>query len=295
MKNLSYQQRKNIRGYGFISVWIIGVIIWFIIPAINSLEYSFRNVNPNNENMLGEWKGIDNYIYAFSSDAYYTQRLWESLKETVIMTPITVIFALFIALLLNRKFKFRNFAVSVFFLPVIIASGAVYNIISGDISKTSTDNSIQFSSMLSGNISESLSEITGFYGADTIIETAEMISSEIINLVWYSGIQIVIFMAVLQTIPQSAKEIAIVEGATEWEFFWKITLPYISPAITANTIITAINTFTVQNNQVIRRILDMQSEWYYGRASAMAWSYFIIILIFTGILILIFRNIFRWE
>lgn len=281
MEKMSYKQKKRHKGYIFISLWLIGTFLWFVIPAVNSVQYSFRKVNPA-DNTLGEWNGLKNYMYAFTSDAYYTQYLWESFWQTVLSVPLIVILSLFIAVLLDNKFRFRNFAVSVFFLPVIIASGPVYKIISENISKAGEQNSWIFFS----------NEI---YAGNSVVGFLQSASSEIINLVWYCGIQIIIFLAVLQTIPQSAKEIALVEGATRWEFFWKVTLPYISPAVISNMIFTAVNTFTFQDNKVIKRIIDMQSEWNYDKAAAMAWSYFILIMIFTSILILIFRKLFVWD
>lgn len=295
-KQLTYQNKKNLRGYGFISFWLAGTVLWFIIPALNSIEYSFRNVNPNNKNMLGEWTGLKNYIYAFTSDALYMNKLQESLKETAMLTPLIVIFSLFIAVLLSQKFKGRNFASAIFFIPVIIASGPVYNIISGDISKSGTDSGAEFSSMFRTDIIGDFFETMGIYNLNSsFVGIIETVSSEIIGLVWYSGIQILIFLASLSTIPQSAREIASIEGATAWEYFWKVTLPYISPAITANIVFTSINTFTYQDNGVISRILDMQAEWNYGIASAMAWSYFLAVLIFTGILVLIFNKFLKWD
>ncbi|MGN0604985.1 MAG: carbohydrate ABC transporter permease [Oscillospiraceae bacterium] len=286
---------KNIRGYGFTALWAIGTFIWFVIPALTSLGYSFRKVNPN-DRMTGEWLGIKNYIYAFTEDGVYTEKLFDSLCETILVTPLTVIFSLFIAVLLNRDFRGKRFVSAIFFLPVIIASGAVYEIISGDISKAGAESGIQFSSMFSADIDEEFFRAMGIYDlAPSLISLIENISERIIGLIWYSGIQILVFLLVLRTIPPSAREIAYIEGATEWEYFWKVLIPYVQPAIIANTVFTAVDTFTHQDNAVIRRILDMQAEWNYGKASAMAWAYFFAVLIFTAVILFIFSRIFRWE
>ena len=109
-------------------------------------------------------------------------------------------------------------------------------------------------------------------------------SDNIFGIVWNSGIQILIFLAALQNIPVSAKEAAQMEGATAWEYFWKITLPYVSPMILACFIFTIIDSFTDPNNVVMGRILDLQSDWQYGPASAMAWVYFAIVLAAVGII-----------
>ena len=112
---------------------------------------------------------------------------------------------------------------------------------------------------------------------------------------WSSGIQILIFLAALQNIPVSAKEAAQVEGATAWEFFWKITLPYVSPMILACLIFTVIDSLTAPDNLVMGRVLDMRSEWQYGYASAMAWVYFSIVLAAVGLITLLMNRFIYYE
>ena len=96
-----------------------------------------------------------------------------------------------------------------------------------------------------------------------------------------------IFSAALQNIHPSVREAAEVEGATAWEFFWKITFPYVSPFILANFIYTVIDSFTSPMNTVMARILDMKSQWSFGYASAMAWIYFAIVLGVIGLVSLV--------
>jgi len=136
---ISYRKKRSLRGYAFISVWLLGTLLWFIIPVISSAGYSFFEFNPSDRNAERQWQGLDNYIYAFTADASYSEYLWKSVRETAVMTPLIVIFSLFSAVLLNHKFKGRSFAAAVFFIPVIVASGPVYNIISDDIAKAVTE------------------------------------------------------------------------------------------------------------------------------------------------------------
>lgn len=286
-----YRRKRSLRGWAFISVWLLGTLLWFIIPVISSAGYSFFEFDPSDRNSAKYWQGLDNYIYAFTADSSYSENLWKSVGETAVMTPFIVIFSLFCAVLLNHRFRGRNFAAAVFFIPVIVASGPVYNIISDDIAKAVTDRSVS-------DIYEKFLIAAGIYDINSsFLSLAEKLSAQAAELIWYSGIQILIFTVSLSMIPESAEEIACIEGATRWEYFWKVEIPYISPAITANIVFTVINTFTYQNNKVIRRILDMQAEWNYGKASAMAWSYFIIVLLFTGLFLMVVRKIFsrKWE
>ncbi len=141
-----------------------------------------------------------------------------------------------------------------------------------------------------------LFEVLGIYGLSDNMQTmVETVSNNIFGIVWNTGIQILIFLAALQNIPTSAKEAAQMEGATAWEYFWKITLPYVSPMILACLIYTVIDSFTSTDNLVMGRVLDMQSDWQYGYAAAMAWVYFIIVLAAVGIITLILNRFIYYE
>ncbi len=129
----------------------------------------------------------------------------------------------------------------------------------------------------------------------TFTEVLTEITSDILNLVWKCGIQIIIFLSALQGIPSSAKEAAAIEGATAWEFFWKITLPYISSMILVNIVYTVIDAFIDPTNKVMERLLSVQSEWKYGYSAAMAWSYFGIILIALGIIFWIMNKLVWYD
>ena len=161
---------------------------------------------------------------------------------------------------------------------------------------TGNSDASQFSTMFSTDLLGELMEFLGIYGiSDSMQTTIEMVSDNIFGIVWNSGIQILIFLAALQNIPVSAKEAAQMEGATAWEYFWKITLPYVSPMILACFIFTIIDSFTDPNNVVMGRILDLQSDWQYGPASAMAWVYFAIVLAAVGIITAILNKFIYYE
>lgn len=293
---MPYEKRKSLYGYGFIALWLIGTIKWFLIPLITSLKYSFETVTPATGGVQEAWVGFQNYVYAFGVDPNYSKYLVTVLKDTAIKTPLIIIFSLFVAVMLNQKFKGRGFARAVFFLPVIIATGPVYAIISGDMSSSGSSDASQFSTMFETDLVGELLEFIGIYGiSDTVTETIQSITTDIFSLVWNSGIQILIFLAALQNIPVSAKEAAQMEGATAWEYFWKITFPYVSPMILANLIFTIIDSFTDTSNSVMNRILEVQSDWKYGEAAAMAWSYFAIVMVAVGIITVIVNKFIYYE
>lgn len=295
-RKMPYEKRKSLYGYGFISLWLVGTIIFFIVPLLTSLYYSFNEVTIDAGSTITKWKGLANYDYVLNVDENYTDYLIDTLLETLWKTPLIIIFSLFIAVILNQKFRGRAFARAVFFLPVIIATGPVYSIINGDMQSTGNSGAGQFSTMFSTDLVGELMQFLGIYGLSDQMQTLiTTVSDNIFGIVWSAGIQILIFLAALQNIPVSAKEAAQMEGATAWEYFWKITFPYVSPFILANLIFTVIDTFTSPTNSVMNRILDMQKDWKYGEAAAMAWIYFGIVLFAIGVITAIINKFIYYE
>ncbi len=302
---LSYERRKALYGYGFLALWLVGTILFFLIPLGKSLCYCFMDNNslkPDVGGMREAWLSISdfgwlaNFRYVFVQDPYYKQHLISVLKDTLLTTPLILIFSLFIAVILNQKFKGRGFARAVFFLPVIIATGPVYNIINGDIAATGADSGAQFSTLFETDIVDELLEFLGVMNiSDNLSSVINTVTTNIFGLVWNSGIQILIFLAALQNIPPSAKEAASMEGATAWEYFWKITLPYVSPMILANFIYTIIDAFTAADNSVMARVLSKQLDWDYAYAAAMVWSYFLIVILALAITVGIINRYIFYE
>ncbi|MBQ7008022.1 MAG: sugar ABC transporter permease [Ruminococcus sp.] len=291
MKKKSYEKRKELYGYGFVSLWIIGTVIFFLIPIVKSLIYSVSDVTIGEKSLATSFTGIENYYNALFSDRKYSSVLWSTLKETIWKTPLILIFSLFIAVLLNTKFRGRTFFRAVFFLPVIIASGPVYSIISGDMADTGNMNAEQFSTLFSNNLLGELLQFLGIYGITENMNTyITLITDNIFSIVWSSGIQIIIFLAALQNIPVSAKEAAVIEGATSWDYFWKITFPYVSPFILANFIFTFIDAFTNPTNAVMKRIFEIRNDLNFGLSAAMSWIYFGVVLAVIAVVTLISRK-----
>lgn len=288
---LSYETKKKLYGYGFISIWLIGIIWLFIFPLITSLQYSLSEtaiVDKKTALTVGMTTagiylnpiGFQNYIDAFQKDRNFVPVLSESLLDILPKTIIILIFSMFIAVILNQKFRGRTLARAIFFLPVLIATGPVISVINGDlVAQQGVASAAQFSSLFKTDL---VSELLTFLGISNISQTFanEMsdMASSVFNLIWNSGIQILIFLAALQNIPTSAKEAASMEGATAWEFFWKITFPYISPMILANLIYTVIDAFVDPDNKVMEIVLQQPENFRHGYGAALAWIYFAIII-----------------
>lgn len=294
---LSYERRKGLYGYGFIAIWALGTIYFFILPFIESLIYSFNKTEVNQGGMKMEWIGLKNYRNAFRKDQDYSKALVEMLQSTVLRTPLILIFAIFIAVILNQKFKGRTFARAVFFLPVIIATGPVIDIINGNMDQGGfSGGAEQFSTMFEANLVDQLLNFLGVYNiSDTLTETLNTLITDIFDLVWNSGIQILLILSALQGIPLSSKEAAQIEGATAWEFFWKVTIPYISPMILASVVYTIVDSFVDPQNSVMSIVLNKASNWEHGYSAAMAWAYFAIVAVFLAIVVAFINKFVYYE
>ena len=294
---IAYEKRKSLYAYGFLAIWIVGTIYFFLKPLLVSLWYSFNVTAVELGHMKTTFNGIGNYIRAFREDTDYTEALIAILGQTLWQTPLIIIFSIFIAVILNQKFKGRTFARAVFFLPVIIATGPVITIINGDMDTSGySGGAEQFSTMFETDMTGALLSFLGVYNiSDKVTDMISTVTSNVFNLVWDSGIQIIIFLSALQNIPYSAKEAASIEGATAWEFFWKITIPYISPMIVTNLIYTIVDSFIDPANGVMKLVLAEASDWEHGYSAAMAWSYFIIVIIALCIVLPILNKFVYYE
>jgi ABC-type sugar transport system permease subunit len=294
---LSYEKRKGLYGYGFIGLWALGTIYFFIAPLIMSLIYSFNETAVEVGGMKMKWIGMKNYVNAFRKDQEYTLALVDMLKNTALRTPLIIIFSIFIALVLNQKFKGRTFARAVFFLPVIIATGPVMDIINGNMSTGGySGGSEQFSTMFEANLVDQLLNFLGIYNiSDKLSNIINSLTTDIFNLVWNSGIQILLILAALQGISPASKEAAQMEGATSWEFFWKITLPTISPMILASVVYTVVDSFVDPGNKVMTIVLNKSTNWQHGYSAAMAWAYFAIIGVCLAIIVAILNKVIYYE
>jgi ABC-type sugar transport system permease subunit len=295
-RNLSYEKKKGLYGYGFLAVWMFGCLLFFAGPLVESLYYSFNYVKPIEGGLEISRAGLENYRRAFLFDPGFRQNLVEALRSVGMRLPVIIVFSMFAAVVINQKFKGRTFARAVFFMPVIIATGPVYAIITGDLATNGNDSAEQFTTMFEADMLDQLLEFVGIYGfGSSFTEFLSEITSGILNLVWACGIQIIIFLSALQGIPTSAKEAAAIEGATSWEFFWKITLPYVSPMILVNIVYTIIDTFRDPTNPVMERIQAVHSAWEYGYSAALAWSYFAVILVALGVIFAVMRKFVWYE
>lgn len=297
------QRKKAVRGiealksrYGYICIspWILGLIVFFIVPIFQSIIYAFCKVTLLAGGMKTNWVGLTNFRYIFGQDASYTDNLGSSVGSFAYSFPIILILSLVLALLLNQKFRGRVFFRAIYFLPVIIASGVVLGTIIGDTNVSSTANTEESITANMINVSE-LIEWVGL--PEKIGEYFTSAISSIMNLLWNCGVQIILFIAGMQSIPDLYYEVSKVEGATKWEEFWFITLPSLSRVITLVTVYTLVELMTSQTDKVMKQAYTFMSSQDYGNSSAMLWTYFLIIGAIMAILLFAFNHFCakKWE
>lgn len=289
-KHKDLQTKKAITGYLFISPFIIGFIAFMIVPLFESLQMSFSNVvvGIGNGGFLMEFIGLNNYKKAFTVDPEFNRMLTDELSRMALHVPTTLIISFFMALLLNQNFKGRGLVRAIFFLPVILSSGVLVGLEFNNSLLAGMADYIQNNTQTS-SITAVLEDILSNSGFGTrFLDMVFGIVNSVYDVVIASGIQIIIFLSGLQTISRSMYEAATIEGCTSWESFWKITLPMVSPVILVNLIYTIIDFFMRTDSEVMTKISEtMIAKMDYGFSSAMAWSYFVavllIITVFSGI------------
>lgn len=268
---LSYEKRKSLSGYVFLSPWLIGAIFFLVFPFVFSLILSFSEIKDNDFAQLS-FIGFANFKRAFVSDVDFLPMFYETIIDTVVNTPMIVIFSLLMAIFLNCNIKGRGFFRSVFFLPVLLGAGYVMQQLLG---ANVQDDTMQLARQVL--IPEALQQYLGpeFTG---YINT---FFSSITMVMWGSGVQIIILLAGLQGISSSLYEAARVDGATEWEMFWKITLPMTAPIMLLAIVYTIVTSFTKSSD-----IVDYITKLSFGTdipqfaySAALGWIYFIFVLL----------------
>ena len=288
-KASSLDARKSRAGWLFVLPFIIGFVIIYAPIVYDSILYSFTKINiVTGGGFRLTWVGLENYQEALFVDATFVQTLTAGIQQLIFDIPAIVIFSLFMAVLMNEKMVGRAAFRAIFFIPVILSTGLI-------------DKIDQQNQMLS-YMSDTSSMDMGDGGSDTtnqIISSMDVqrlfqnmvIGEELLNyvvglvndiygIVNRSGVQLLIFLAALQSISPAIYESCQIDGATTWETFWKITLPMISPMILVNTVYTVIDSFTSADNQVMTYI-DQVYDQPSGNvlSSAMSWMYFIIVMV----------------
>ncbi|MCR8659636.1 carbohydrate ABC transporter permease [Paenibacillus endoradicis] len=286
LNKMSLYRKRSMLGFFFIGPWLFGIIFFYMSPLIQSIKFSFSKLQIQSEGYSLLPVGFENFRSALFVEATFNRILTSSVWEMILSVPMILFFSLFSATLLNQKFRGRIVARAIFFLPVILASNAI----------ASAEQSGLISLIGSATYVEEMQGSLSSYNVTSIVymlldigiplSYADYIVTAILqiySIITSSGVQILIFLAALQSVPSSMYEVAKMEGATSYESFWKITFPMVSPLILTNIIYTIIDSFSGSpiTNLIYSTAFETQN---YGLSAAMSWIYTLVVTIFLAII-----------
>lgn len=278
-------------GYRFITPWLIGQLLFVLVPIISSIGYSFSTVSILSGEVETVFNGIGNYRDMLKDNPLYVDNLRDAVGSMFTSLPIIVSLSMVMALILNQKFRGRLVFRAIFFLPVIIASGVVMYVLSDDAL------GVPLFSMSSGVEYEygGVIDFNAILGDLQLPTQISKLFSEylgnVFGLIWSCGVQIILFLAGIQGIPEQLYEVSKIEGATKWEEFWYLTVPMLKDVILLVLVYTMITLFTAVDNPVMEQAYSiMQDSQVYDVSSAMLWGYFVIVGVVMGIVLLLYNQ-----
>ena len=274
-RRMSLTTQRTIEGYFFVAPWIIGFIIFLAMPLARSFHLSFNELQATSLSDL-KFRGIDNYKEAFFIDARFLPRLRDTLQQNLLDVPVIMIFSLFSAILANQKIRGVLGFRAVFFLPLVIGSAQVIQ----QLFQQGVGGAVLSSGV---NIQELACQYLGPDAAAGV----EGLLNRLLFVLWKTGVQMLIFLAGLNSVSPVLYEAARVDGATDWDRFWKVTLPLLSPVILVNLVYTLVDEFTDTFNQVLQYIQQtaFAGGFRLGYAAALGWIYFFIVFAILALVV----------
>lgn len=279
-----YNKREAIAGYLFISPWIIGFLVFTAGAMVYSLYISFSNYNLATN--TARPVGVQNYASLFE-DPRVGVSLANTLYYVVMAVPLEIIFALFLAMLLNRVNRGAGIWRVLYYLPKMtpaVATAAVFFL------------------LLNGNsgVINQILGLVGIRGPQWLVDPAWVKPSIVLMTLWTVAGTMVIFLAALKNVPADLYEVAALDGAGPVRKFFSITLPMISGAMFFNVIVLSIAAFQVFDQAFLIFWRDQSNsspeaslfyaiylfqqafrQFNFGFAAAMAWLLFVIIMLIT--------------
>lgn len=287
-------------GYLFVAPWVLGIALFVIVPVLTFLRFGFSDLVVTPEGIDATFVGLKYYRYVFLERPYYLDNFLSSLSSLITSLPIIVALSMILAIVLNQKFRGRTLARAVFFLPVIIASGVVMEVLTG------FNMSGQITSSVSSGNAQQTAEYMQVIDLTALLRGLQLPSqindlllgylNDTFNLIWSCGVQILLFVAGLQTIPEQLYEAGRVEGITPWEQFWYITFPMMRQIVILVVFYTMVDLFTEKGSLVASALGELQ-VMEYSRGSAMLWPYFAAVGLLIGLIMLIFYRfcLRKWD
>ncbi len=281
-KSLRLTRRQQRAGYLFVLPWVFGFIFFFLQPFLESMWYAVNNVTMGSSGIEAKFVGLGNFKYLILEDSKFLINLWEVTADMLVQVVVCTILSLLVAVVLVQNFRGRTVYRAIFFLPIIMTSGVVYSMVGSvvDSMGVSTGNAY-----MNGNTIITMMERSGL--SETLIAVIKGAVESIYVMAVNCGVPILLYISGLQKIPESAYEAARIEGAGNWDIFWKITVPKISPIIFLNIVYSIVDSCTAYGREEDGNVMMMAIQemgfgksMKFGMSSAMAWMYFAVIVFF---------------
>lgn len=279
MKALKYSSRKKWFGFCLVLPWIIGFIVFTLYPLSQTILYSFSEVKITTSGTQTALVGLKNYTDVLFTDPDFTLGIPGYLRQMFFMVPMIVVFSLLFALMLNSQIRGRRIFRAIFFLPVIIISGPILERVRsvGATNLPGVDSFFVFQF-----INDQLPSV--------LSDPIRYIVSNIVLIFWFSGVQVLIFLSGLQKVDQSMYEASMVDGASAWQRFWKITIPVVKPFILLIAIYTVVDISMSSLSPFVGVIEEgmFAASKGFGFSSAASWLYFLFIVAALLLALLVF-------
>ncbi len=293
-RRISLESRKERTYWIFLVPFLVGFVVLFAGIYLDSLVYSFCEITLNGaQGFTKEFVGFANYKAALVEDANYVNYITSSITSMIPDVLMITFYSLFVAVLLNRDIKGRTVFRAIFFIPVILATGFMTKADMTNLVASNTWSSLGETATASGTVANGLFDALDIQEYLMNLSFSPALSryvvsavTSIFDIVNNSGVQMMIFLAGLQSISPSIYEAADIDGASGWETFWLVTFPMISPYILVNVFYTIVDSFTRSDNQIMRLVQEQSFKSNaMGIGAAMAWFYFLVVLICIGIIL----------
>lgn len=294
IKKLTIETKQKLQGLGFMSIWIVGLLLFWVYPLVYSFVMSLNKIAIQAEDLIWTFVGFANYGQILLKDTAFWDQWIPYFMKSVVMIPIIILFSIISALFLNQKFPGRSFFRAVFFLPVLFTTGGVImNLLAantGGGAAAGMSNTLTLQFLQDPNL---LSFIHSYFDPKVAGTVTDILNSFVIIL-WYSGVQTVLLLAGLQSISPTVYEAASIDGANGWETLWKITLPGLVPFILIVAVYSVVDQFTMPANPIMGMIQRNMYEGTRGMgyASAIGWLYVTFVMLILAAIFLIFRKAF---
>ena len=295
-KKLTLINRRSIAGVAFISPFLIGAAIIFIPSIVQAFLFSLNEIKIRPGSYEMDFQGFLYYKEALLEHATFSKTLISTVVNMLVNIPLVIVFSFFISTILNTEFHGRTAFRAILFLPVIVSSGVLVSLSSVSVvNGVLTTGSNTSGSVSAVDLSNLLVTIGLPAGIVTYLSQAISRLYEVINS---SGVQILIFLAALQTISPAIYEAATIDGCTAWEKFWKITFPMLSPYILTNTVYSLIDLLSSEKSEAITVILSVAKSGTMdiSLSAAMSFIFFgAVVVILAVFSFLISRLVFYYD